>query len=149
MNYFSLNHNAPVASFKQAVIQGLAPDKGLYFPESIQPLDKEFFRNIDTFSEEEIAFEAIKQFALSDIPETDLKQIIKDTLSFDFPLVNIESNISSLELFHGPTMAFKDVGARFMARCLGYFNRHNSSSTVTVLVCYFGRYGRSRSQRLS
>src|SRR5690606_25237934 len=125
MNYYSLNKQAPNASFKDAVIKGLAPDKGLYFPESITPLPKEFFDNIDNLSHAEIAFEAIKQFVLPEIPETVLKTIVEETVSFDFPVVTFNENISTLELFHGPTMAFKDVGARFMARCLGYFNQNN------------------------
>ncbi len=140
MNYYSLNQQAPSTSFKEAVIKGIAPDKGLYFPESITPLPKSFFDNIDTLSHTEIAFEAIKQFVEPDIPETVLKEIIKDTLSFDFPIVNINNQISTLELFHGPTMAFKDVGARFMARCLGYFNKDNTNE-VTVLVATSGDTG--------
>ena len=140
MNYYSLNKQAPSASFKEAVIKGIAPDKGLYFPESITPLPESFFENIDTLSHTEIAFEAIKQFVEPDIPETVLKEIIKDTLSFDFPIVNINNQMSTLELYHGPTMAFKDVGARFMARCLGYFNK-DKSNEVTVLVATSGDTG--------
>lgn len=140
MNYYSLNRIAPSASFKDAVIKGIAPDKGLYFPESISPLPATFFENIDIMSYEEIAFEAIKQFVVPDIPEAVLKKIIKETLSFDFPVVNIHASISTLELFHGPTMAFKDVGARFMARCLGYFNQNNNED-VTVLVATSGDTG--------
>ena len=140
MNYYSLNKQAPNASFKDAVIKGLAPDKGLYFPESITPLPKAFFENIDNLSYFEIAFEAIKQFVSPEIPETVLKTIVSDTLSFDFPIVKLNDNISTLELFHGPTMAFKDVGARFMARCLGYFNKNNTNE-VTVLVATSGDTG--------
>lgn len=140
MNYYSLNKKAPDASFKEAVIKGIAPDKGLYFPESITPLPKSFFDNIDTLSYPEIAFEAIKQFVVPEIPETDLKRIIEETLSFDFPVVTVTGNISTLELFHGPTMAFKDVGARFMSRCLGYFNLNNTKD-VTVLVATSGDTG--------
>jgi len=140
MNYYSLNKKAPTTSFKDAVIKGLAPDKGLYFPESITALPKLFFKEIDNLSYEEIAFEAIKQFVAPDIPEAELKQIISETLSFDFPVVEINKQISTLELFHGPTMAFKDVGARFMARCLGYFNKDNSRE-VTVLVATSGDTG--------
>jgi threonine synthase len=140
MNYYSLNKKAPNATFKDAVIKGLAPDKGLYFPESITPLPKSFFDKIDDVSYEEIAFEAIKQFVSPDIPEAILKTIISETLSFDFPIVEINKNISTLELFHGPTMAFKDVGARFMARCLGYFNQDNTEE-VTVLVATSGDTG--------
>lgn len=140
MNYYSLNHKAPNTTFKDAVIKGLAPDKGLYFPESITPLPKSFFDNIENLSHSEIAFEAIKQFVLPEIPEKELKQIVKETLSFDFPVVTITDTISTLELFHGPTMAFKDVGARFMARCLGYFNKDNTNE-VTVLVATSGDTG--------
>ena len=140
MNYYSLNHKAPNTTFKDAVIKGLAPDKGLYFPESITPLPQSFFDNIDNLSYSEIGFEAIKQFILPEIPEDKLKSIVEETLSFDFPIVPITSNISTLELFHGPTMAFKDVGARFMARCLGYFNKDNNVE-VTVLVATSGDTG--------
>lgn len=140
MNYYSLNHKAPKTSFKDAVIKGLAPDKGLYFPESISPLPDSFFESLDQLSETDIAFEAIKQFATPDIPEDILKQIIEETLSFQFPVEKITDQISSLELFHGPTMAFKDVGARFMARCLGYFNQSNDKE-VTVLVATSGDTG--------
>jgi threonine synthase len=140
MKYYSLNKKAPNVSFRNAVIKGLAPDKGLYFPENISPLPKEFFDTIATLSDTEIAFEAIKQFVSSDIPEDILKTIIEETLSFDFPIVEFNKNISTLELFHGPTMAFKDVGARFMARCLGYFNQNNTNE-ITVLVATSGDTG--------
>ena len=140
MNYYSLNKKAPNTSFKNAVIKGLAPDKGLYFPEEITPLPKSFFDNIDSLSHLEIAFEAIKQFVSPDIPEAVLKNILEETLSFDFPIENLNDNISTLELFHGPTLAFKDVGARFMARCLGYFNKDNANE-VTVLVATSGDTG--------
>ena len=140
MKYYSLNKQAPESTFKNAVIKGLAPDKGLYFPESITPLSKDFFNTIDRLSHAEIAFEAIKQFVVPEIPEQVLKTIIEETLSFDFPIVKLNDNISTLELFHGPTMAFKDVGARFMARCLGYFNQDNAKE-VTVLVATSGDTG--------
>lgn len=140
MKYYSLNNEAPNTSFKQAVIKGIAPDRGLYFPEKITPLNKSFFKNIDTLSNTEIAFETIKQFVSSDIPEPILKAIIDETLSFEFPVVRLSNSISTLELFHGPTMAFKDVGARFMARCLGYFNKDNTNE-VTVLVATSGDTG--------
>lgn len=140
MNYYSLNKKAPNTSFKDAVIKGLAPDKGLYFPESITPLSDSIFNDIDSLSNNEIAFETIKQFVEPDIPTDILKTIIAETLSFDFPIVELNKNISTLELFHGPTMAFKDVGARFMARCLGYFNKDNNDE-VTVLVATSGDTG--------
>ena len=140
MNYYSLNKKASTTSFKDAVVKGLAPDKGLYFPENITPLPKSFFDNIDNLSYNEIAFETIKQFVSPDIPEAILKTIIEETLSFDFPVVELNAHISTLELFHGPTMAFKDVGARFMARCLSYFNKDNTNE-VTVLVATSGDTG--------
>lgn len=140
MNYYSLNRKAPHTTFADAVIRGLAPDKGLYFPESITALDPSFFETIEDKTNAEIAFEAIKQFIVPEIPEAVLKTIIEETLSFEFPIVNINENISTLELFHGPTMAFKDVGARFMARCLGYFNASNTNE-VTVLVATSGDTG--------
>ena len=140
MKYYSLNRIAPKATFKEAVIRGLAPDKGLYFPESITPLDASFFETIEEKSNTEIAFEAIKQFVVPEIPEDILKSIIEETLNFDFPVVEINNKVSVLELFHGPTMAFKDVGARFMARCLGYFNQSNTKD-VTVLVATSGDTG--------
>ncbi|MGJ8731745.1 MAG: threonine synthase [Cellulophaga sp.] len=140
MNYYSLNKKAPNTTFKNAVVKGLAPDKGLYFPESITPLPEDFFKNIDHLSNTEIAFTTIKQFVSPEIPEAILKTIVEETLSFDFPVVPLDKNISTLELFHGPTMAFKDVGARFMARCLGYFNKDNTNE-VTVLVATSGDTG--------
>ena len=140
MNYYSLNHKAPNSTFRNAVIKGLAPDKGLYFPESIKPLPKSFFDDIDNLSYSDLAFQAIKQFISPEIPDSVLKTIVEETLAFDFPVVNLNNNISTLELFHGPTMAFKDVGARFMARCLGYFNQDNDKE-VTVLVATSGDTG--------
>ena len=140
MKYYSLNKKAAIVSFKEAVIKGLAEDKGLYFPQSITPLDKDFIQNISQYSDHEIGYEVINQFIGNEIPKKILNQIIKETLNFDFPLIDIEDNIKTLELFHGPTMAFKDVGARFMARCLGYLNR-NSKKEVTVLVATSGDTG--------
>ncbi len=140
MKYYSLNNNAPKVSFQEAVVQGLAPDKGLYFPEKITQLPNKFFENIDDFSYPEIAFELIKQFVGDEIPKEELKSIISETLNFEFPLVKIETDIYTLELFHGPTMAFKDVGARFMARCLSYFNKNNENE-ITVLVATSGDTG--------
>ena len=140
MNYYSLHKKSPNVSFQEAVVNGLAPDRGLYFPEKITPLAKEFIANLDKYSNEEIAFEAIQQFVGDAIPKETLQEIVKDTLSFDFPVVPIDENTATLELFHGPTMAFKDVGARFMARCLGYFNKNNNVK-VTVLVATSGDTG--------
>jgi threonine synthase len=140
MNYYSLHKKSPNTTFKNAVVQGLAKDRGIYFPENITPLPAAFFENIENYSNEEIAFKAIKQFVGDEIPEAILKNIIKETVSFDFPVVKIKENIGTLELFHGPTMAFKDVGARFMSSCLEYFNRDNKKE-VTVLVATSGDTG--------
>jgi len=140
MKYYSLHKKASRVRFKEAVIKGLAEDKGLYFPQTISPLDQDFINNISNYSDHEIGYEVIKQFIGNEIPENKLKEIIKETLSFDFPLIDIEDNIKTLELFHGPTMAFKDVGARFMARCLGYLNAQ-SKKEVTVLVATSGDTG--------
>ncbi|MCA0152893.1 threonine synthase [Winogradskyella vincentii] len=140
MKYYSLNKKAQDTNFQEAVVRGLAPDKGLYFPESITPLPKSFFDTIEEKSNADIAFEAIKQFIVPEIPEDILKTIVEETLNFDFPVVKLNEQISTLELFHGPTMAFKDVGARFMARCLGYFNKSNTNE-VTVLVATSGDTG--------
>lgn len=140
MNFYSLNQQAPKASFKDAVIKGIAPDRGLYFPETIEALPKDFFEKIEDYSNHEIAFLAIQQFIDKDIPEEELKEILADVLDFDFPLVEIEDRVAALELFHGPTLAFKDVGARFMARCLGYFSTENTKG-VTVLVATSGDTG--------
>ncbi|CAM4199106.1 threonine synthase [Zobellia roscoffensis] len=140
MNFYSLNKKAPEVSFKDAVIKGIAPDKGLYFPEKIEPLPKRFFEQIEDLTDHEIAFNAIHQFVSKEIPNERLREIIAKVLDFDFPVVEIEENVSTLELFHGPTMAFKDVGARFMANCLGYFSE-GEKQDVTVLVATSGDTG--------
>ncbi|NQW36732.1 MAG: threonine synthase [Flavobacteriales bacterium] len=140
MQYKSLNGKAKEVNFEDAAIKGIAEDKGLYFPKNITPLPASFFENINEFSNNEIAFKLIKQFVGDSIPKDILKTIIEGTLSFDFPLVSIEPNIYALELYHGPTMAFKDVGARFMARCFSYFNKNNPNE-VTVLVATSGDTG--------
>ena len=140
MQFYSLNKKAPNVSYAEAVVKGLAPDRGLYFPENITPLPASFFENIETMDNVDIAYEAIKQFVGDEIPEEDLKDILADVLSFEFPVVPITNNTATLELFHGPTMAFKDVGARFMARSLEYFNRDNDGH-VTVLVATSGDTG--------
>ena len=141
MIYSSLNNNSSKVSFKEAVISGLAPDKGLYFPEKIPKLQNSFIKNIEDLTEYEIAYESILPFIKSDIPKNELKKIIYETLSFKFPLIKISENIHSMELYHGPTLAFKDVGARFMARCLGYFNKEKKSKEITVLVATSGDTG--------
>jgi len=140
MNYYSLNKKAADVSFKDAAINGIAPDRGLYFPESITPLPVSFFENIEELSNQEIAFNAIHQFVSDEIPNEKLKEILTNVLDFEFPVVGIENNVATLELFHGPTMAFKDVGARFMANCLGYFSE-GESKEVTVLVATSGDTG--------
>ncbi|MCM4169868.1 threonine synthase [Arenibacter sp. TNZ] len=140
MNFYSLNKKAPNVSFKDAVIKGIAPDRGLYFPESITALPKDFFEHIEDYTNHEIAYLAIQQFVGEDIPEQALKEILADVLDFDFPIVELENEVATLELFHGPTLAFKDVGARFMARCLGYFSTENTND-VTVLVATSGDTG--------
>ncbi|MDC1310363.1 threonine synthase [Flavobacteriaceae bacterium] len=142
MNYYSLNGKSPSVSFKDALIRGLAPDKGLYFPEKISKLTDDFINNIENYSNKEIAYECINQFVGQDIPKQDLRKIIDDVLSFDFPLVKLNNKISFLELFHGPTMAFKDVGARFMSRCLAYLLKDSKENVdVTVLVATSGDTG--------
>ena len=141
MKYYSLNNNAPEVTFQEAVVKGLAPDKGLYYPKEIHPLPRSFFDTIESLSNTEIAFQVIKQFVGDEIPDKDLQAIIQDVLSFDFPVTKIEENVVTLELYHGPTMAFKDVGARFMARCLSYFNNVENTKKVTVLVATSGDTG--------
>lgn len=140
MQYYSLNNHSHKVSFKEAVISGIAPDKGLYFPETIKKLPDDFFEDIEKRSENQIALAAIHQFVKDDIPYENLEEILRKVLDFEFPLVEIEDNVGALELFHGPTMAFKDVGARFMANCLGYFSS-NQYEEVTVLVATSGDTG--------
>ncbi len=140
MIYQSLNHSSKLVDFRVAVENGIAPDKGLYFPIEIKNLPKKIISEIEKYSLNEIAFHSIKNFVGNCIPKNELISIIDETLNFDFPLVKINDNIFSLELFHGPTLAFKDVGARFMARSLKYFNR-NSNALTTVLVATSGDTG--------
>ena len=142
MEYFSLNGKSSRVSFQEAVVRGLAPDKGLYFPSSIPKLPNSFFEELPSLSNDEIAFEVIKSFVNAEIPDTELKRIVRETLDFEIPLVPVEQNVSCLELYHGPTFAFKDIGARFMARCLGYFSQQqDNSENVTVLVATSGDTG--------
>jgi threonine synthase len=140
MKYYSLNKTAPVVDFKEATIRGLAPDKGLYFPEEIPKHEESFFNEIENYSDEEIAFQIIQPFIRDVIPENDLRKIIAETINFEIPLKPINEQISSSELFHGPTLAFKDIGARFMSRCLGYFVKNNDKK-ITVLVATSGDTG--------
>ena len=142
MKYYSTNHNSPDVSLSEAVVKGLAPDRGLYMPEHIKRLPQEFFDTIENLSFHEIACEVAAAFFGDDIPREDLDEIVKDTLSFPTPVVEVEPGIHSLELFHGPTLAFKDVGARFMARMLRYFiKRSGDNREVHVLVATSGDTG--------
>ena len=142
MKYYSLNNNSKDVGFIEAIERGLAPDRGLYFPSEIPELSNYFVNNIKKYSDHEIAFQVIKPFVGNEIPNDVLKTIIKKTLKFNFPIVNISKNIASLELFHGPTFAFKDVGARFMANCLYYANRkEKENKKITVLVATSGDTG--------
>lgn len=140
MRYYSTNNKSLTADFKEATIKGQPEDKGLYFPERIPRFSDSFINNIDQYTKEEIAYEVIKPYTGGTIPDDRLKQIISETLEFHFPLVQINEKISSLELFHGPTLAFKDVGARFMSRCLSWF-LSDAKKEVTVLVATSGDTG--------
>lgn len=137
MQYFSTNNPAEQANFKTATVLGQAPDKGLYFPEKIPTFNWDDLRGLD---KAELAFRVMQPYAADLIPEAELRRISSETVDFDFPLVKVTDDIYSLELFHGPTLAFKDVGARFMSRCLGYFNKGNAKK-VTVLVATSGDTG--------
>lgn len=142
MKYYSTNGNAPMASLKDAVIKGLAPDGGLYMPERIPTIPKAFFNNLEEMSFQEIAYVVANTLFGDDIDSDKLKSIVYDALSFPIPLKKVEDNIYVLELFHGPTLAFKDVGARFMARLLGYFNEKEADGKdVNVLVATSGDTG--------
>ena len=141
MKYYSTNHQSPVASLEEAVVKGLASDKGLFMPEAVKMLPEEFYDNIEHLSFQEIAYRVADAFFGEDVPADTLKQIVYDTLSFDVPAVKVKDNIYSLELFHGPTLAFKDVGGRFMARLLGYFIKKEGQKQVNVLVATSGDTG--------
>ena len=142
MRYYSTNGNAPIADLHKAVVKGLAEDRGLYMPEKIKQLPKEFFDNIGKMSFQEIAYTVADAFFGEDVEADALKKIVYDTLSFDCPVVKVKDDIYTLELFHGPTLAFKDVGARFMARLLQYFIRQeNGKGQVNVLVATSGDTG--------
>ncbi len=141
MKYYSTNQQAPEASLQEAVVKGLAVDKGLYMPQTIQALPQEFYDHIENLSFQEIAYRVADAFFGEDVPADVLKEIVYDTLSFDVPVVPVKDSIYTLELFHGPTLAFKDVGARFMARLLGYFIRKQGQKQVHVLVATSGDTG--------
>lgn len=140
MNYYSTNRQAPIVNFREATIKGQAPDKGLYFPETIPQLPADFFKELKHLSKAEIGFRVIRPYVGDTIPEDVLYKLVEETVNFDFPLVKITDNIYTLELFHGPTLAFKDVGARFMSRCLGQFSKQRSEK-ITVLVATSGDTG--------
>ena len=140
MRYYSTNKNSEIVSFKEATIRGQAPDKGLYFPEAIPKIERSLIEDIENLSNEEIAFRVIKPYVGTSIDEEDLFKIVTETINFPLPLVKVNEQIFSLELFHGPTLAFKDVGARFMSRCLGYFLK-DEEKKVTVLVATSGDTG--------
>ena len=141
MRYYSTNKKAPMATLHEAVVKGLASDRGLYMPERIKSLPSSFFDNIDNLSFQDIACTVADAFFGEDIPADDLRRIVCDTLAFDCPVVKVDDNIYALELFHGPTLAFKDVGARFMARLLQYFIRQEGQERVNVLVATSGDTG--------
>ena len=140
MRYYSTNHQSPSVDFKEATIRGQAPDKGLYFPGSIPAVPQELIDHISDYSNEEIAYRVMKPYVGDALPEQVLRQILRETINFEIPLVKVSDDIYSLELYHGPTLAFKDVGARFMSRCLGYFVQ-NEKRKVTVLVATSGDTG--------
>lgn len=141
MKYYSTNRQAGDATLEEAVVKGLASDKGLFMPREIKPLPASFFEGIDRMTFREISCHVADAFFGEDIPSATLKEIVYDTLNFDAPVVKVKDNIYSLELFHGPTLAFKDVGARFMARLLGYFIRKEGKKQVNVLVATSGDTG--------
>jgi len=140
LKYYSTNKQSPAVDFKQAAIAGQAPDKGLYFPEYLPQVSEAIIKNIELLSNESIAYEVIKPYVGNTIPADVLQRIVLETVNFPLPLVTVTDNITSLELFHGPTLAFKDIGARFMSRCLGYFLK-NETKKVTVLVATSGDTG--------
>jgi threonine synthase len=140
LKYYSTNRNSTIVDFKEATMRGQAPDKGLYFPETIPQFENDFIQQIDYLSDKEIAFHIIKPYVGNTIPDQELLKIVAETINFPIPLIQITENIFSLELFHGPTLAFKDIGARFMSRCLGYFLRDHDKK-VTVLVATSGDTG--------
>ena len=142
MKYYSLNRQSPEVTFDEAVIQGIAPDKGLYFPKYIPQLPKSFWDTLNARTLTENALTLLHPFVGDTMTENQLAHILEDVLSFEFPLVPINDQFAALELFHGPTLAFKDVGARFMARCLGHFlEQRQQEEEVTVLVATSGDTG--------
>lgn len=140
MKYYSTNGKVEPVSFKEAIFKGLPDDNGLFMPESIPKLPGSFFERISEMSLAEIGYQVIQHYTNGEIPADDLKKIVSDTLSFEIPLKKIKDGIYSLELFHGPTLAFKDVGARFLARSLSYFSKSDDRK-LTVLVATSGDTG--------
>jgi threonine synthase len=140
MKYFSLNKKSPAVDFREATIKGQAPDRGLYFPEYIPSVNKEMIIDIESISNEELCYQVIRPYVGDSIPDEVLKDIVAQTINFPIPLVNVNENIYALEMFHGNTLAFKDIGARFMSRCLGYFVKGNNKK-ITVLVATSGDTG--------
>ncbi len=140
MKFYSTNNKSLKVSFRDAVLKGLGDDNGLFMPEEIPLLDRGFIDSIRLLTPEEISFEIANAFLRNDIPTERLQQIVKEAINFRIPLVNVHDNIYSLELFHGPTLAFKDVGARFMARVLSFL-LEKESQDVTVLVATSGDTG--------
>ncbi len=141
MQYYSTNGQSPMVGLQEAVVHGLASDRGLFMPEIIPTIPKAFFKNISEMTLQEIAYVVANTLFGQDVESETLKNIVYDTLNFDIPLVHVDENRYSLELFHGPTLAFKDVGARFMARLLGYFNQKDGKDVVNVLVATSGDTG--------
>jgi threonine synthase len=140
MNFYSIQHPSFRVSFEQATLMGQAPSKGLFFPESIPQYSIQHIHQLLALSREELAFEVMHPYVTASIPDNVLRKIVTETIDFPTPLVAVNSRVSALELFHGPTWAFKDVGARFMSRCLGYFYRHQKGK-ITVLVATSGDTG--------
>lgn len=134
MQYFSTNRRSTPVSFREAVLNGQPDDKGLYFPETIAGFSPEFLATFRTLAKDDLAFEVIRPYVAGEISDIDLHEICKATVSFDFPVAQITDNIAALELFHGPTLAFKDVGAKFMSQCLGHFSEKASKKTVVIVA---------------
>lgn len=140
MKFYSTKHQVEPVSFEEAIFKGLPSDNGLFMPEKIPVLPPSFFEDLPSRSLPEIGYEVLKLFVDGEIPDSELISIVEDTLNFDIPLSKIKDGVYSLELFHGPTLAFKDVGARFLARCLSYFT-NKSKKELTVLVATSGDTG--------
>ncbi|WP_046243938.1 threonine synthase [Hymenobacter terrenus] len=141
MKYYSLRHQSPPVDFRTATITGQAPDGGLYFPETIPKFPPGLRRELRSLSKATVALNVMRPYVGATIPDSDLQRICAEAVDFEFPLVPVEAGVSALELFHGPTLAFKDVGARFMSRCLGYFAQRGDTPAVTVLVATSGDTG--------